>query len=531
MSNAGSADTAMTGRSPVYAQIGPVIPDDATLLRYGAAVGIVLVIFAIRAALAPLLGVHAPLLPFLLGVLICAYVAGRGPALLASLITPILATLWFTRWPEDAPPLQWIAHVALFLLLAVITAVIMDALQSSMERARDSTREAEEAVAALREQDRRKDEFLAMLAHELRNPLTPIRNVAHILGRASPDEGTVKKAAQMIERQAGHLTRLVDDLLDVARITHRRIELQSDVVSLEEIISLAMETVQPALEARQQLVTITVTSVHVYVEGDVTRLSQVVGNLLGNASKFSPEGRRIHVNVGGDATQAILTVRDEGVGIDAQLLPKLFDLFLQGDRTLDRAQGGLGIGLTIVKNLVEMHGGTVEAASAGLGKGSEFRIRLPRVPRPDARQRSPDPHERTSRRRRVLVVDDNHDCAESLRDLLRTEGHDVRVVHDGTSALTTLDEFAADVVLLDVGLPHMDGYMVAHAIRARQPPGRRRPRLVALTGYGRGEDKQAALRSGFDDHLVKPVEPERLLQLISDEVRTAAVRERGSGAR
>jgi CheY-like chemotaxis protein len=240
----------------------------------------------------------------------------------------------------------------------------------------------------------------------------------------------------------------------------------------------------------------------------------VVANLLTNASKYSAEGQRIHINVGGGGTEAVLSVRDSGQGIDPQLMPRLFELFMQGDRTLDRAQGGLGVGLTIVKHLVEMHGGQVEAHSAGLNRGSEFRFRLPRATRPPSSPKSGDPQRRV-RRRRVLVVDDNADCAESLRDVLRTEGHEVTVARDGTAALSALDQFPAELIFLDVGLPHMDGYMVAHAIRARFE-AKQRPRIVALTGYARDEDQQSAMRSGFDDFLRKPVEPEKLLKLVSD---------------
>jgi signal transduction histidine kinase/ActR/RegA family two-component response regulator len=499
-----------------HGHIGPVIPAHATVFRFAAAVSVVLVVFALRAALAPLLGLQAPLLPFLLGVLICAYLGGRGPALFASALTPVLATLWFTSWPHDAPPLQWLAHVTFFLLLAVLTALIMHELQVAVRRADDNAARARAGAQALLENDRRKDEFLAMLAHELRNPLTPIRNVAHILGRRPPDAATVKRASEMLERQASHLTHLVDDLLDVARITHRRVELNREIVSLEDVVSTALEAVQPIIDSRRQLVTTTVTEAHVHVEGDVVRLCQIVSNLLTNASKYSAEGQRIHINVGGDDRAAVLSVRDEGQGIDAQIMPHLFELFMQGDRSLDRAQGGLGIGLTIVKHLVEMHGGRVEASSEGIGQGSEFRIRLPRATGVTQPPRAREAPRARVRRRRVLIVDDNADSGESLRDLLRLDGHDVAVTRDGPAALATLDHFAAEIVLLDVGLPRMDGFMVAHALRARYGT-RPRPRIVALTGYGRDEDRLSALRSGFDDHLTKPVEPDRLLRLIAEE--------------
>jgi signal transduction histidine kinase/ActR/RegA family two-component response regulator len=508
-----------------HANIGPIIPATAVVSRYCVALGVVLLIFALRAALAPFLGAQAPLLPFVLGVLLSAYLGGRGPALLATAVTPVLATIWFTSWPGDAPPWQWPLHVVFFVLLAVVIAVLMHAMQITANAASENARRAERSAHALREANHRKDEFLAMLAHELRNPLTPVRNLAHILGRGTPDAGTVRRASRMLERQANHLTHLVDDLLDVARITHRRIQLKREIVDAEEFVTMALETVQATLSARRQVVTLSPPSSDAYVEGDVVRLSQIVTNLLTNASKYSPEGARIRVAVTADAGQVVIAVSDPGAGIDPQLLPHVFDLFLQGDRSLDRAQGGLGIGLTIVKHLAEMHGGGIEASSPGLGKGSEFRLRLPRVARPPRDHVGSNPPQVRARRRRVLVVDDNNDCAESLRDVLRLDGHTAVVVNDGPAALSTLDDFPADVVLLDVGLPRMDGYMVAHAIRARYAPGRPRPRIVALTGYGREEDRQSALRSGFDEHLTKPVDPERLLQVLSEGQRTQSVSE------
>ncbi len=253
------------------------------------------------------------------------------------------------------------------------------------------------------------------------------------------------------------------------------------------------------------------------------RLCQVVANLLTNAIKYSPERSRIEIAVDGSEADAFISVHDPGVGIDAQLLPLLFDPFLQGDRTLDRAQGGLGVGLTIVKLLVEMHGGSVSAYSAGLGKGSEFRIRLPRVqaPRPVS---APSPHDehRTVRPRRILVVEDNADAAESMRAVLRTDHHEVEVVYDGAAGLAKLEDFRADIVFLDIGLPRMDGYMVAHAIRERFALAARRPKLLALTGYGRDDDRSAALKVGFDGHLAKPVDPRRLLQIVAEEPQTRA---------
>jgi signal transduction histidine kinase/ActR/RegA family two-component response regulator len=381
----------------------------------------------------------------------------------------------------------------------------------------------------LREMDRRKDDFLAMLAHELRNPLTPIRNVAHILGRGQADPVTIRRSAELLERQATHLTHLVDDLLDVARVTRGRVVLRREPLNLATVVDTALEAVRPLLEIRGQRVVVTRPDEPLFVDGDEVRLCQVFSNLLTNAIKYSPESARIELELQATAREVALWVRDEGLGIDPQILPNIFDLYLQGDDSIDRLNAGLGIGLTVVKRLVEMHGGTVEARSEGLSKGSEFTVRLPRIAAaPRLIARDPDGGTRQVARRRVLVVEDNRDSAESLRELLRLDGHDVEVVHDGASALSRLDEFRADVVLLDIGLPRMDGFMVAHAIRARFGHLPLRPRVVALTGYARDEDRRAALGSGFDGHLTKPFEPAQLLRLVSDlGVRQVAASEPG----
>jgi len=508
--------------APAY--IGPLLRADALALRYGAAIVVVLLIAGIRAVLAPLLGTQAPLLPFVLGVFAAAYLGGRGPALLASVLTPLLATWWFTNWPQDAPPMQWISHVVFFLLIAALSSQLMHELQKRSRTERQALAVAASHAQALREADRRKDEFLAMLAHELRNPLAPIRNVGYVLAKGVADAPTVRRSGQMIERQANHLTRLVDDLLDVARITRGRVVLKRETLSVDTLVESALETVQPLLDARSQTVSWRRSAEPVFVDGDGVRLCQVIANLLTNAIKYSPERARIEIIIGGSADGACVSVQDPGVGIDAQMLPLLFDPFLQGDRTLDRAQGGLGVGLTIVKLLVEMHGGSVSAHSAGLGKGSEFRIRLPRslAPLPVSAPFAHDEH-RAVRPRRVLVIEDNADAAESMRAVLRTDRHDVEVVHDGAAGLAMLEDFRADFVLLDIGLPRMDGYMVAHAIRERFALAGRRPKLLALTGYGRDDDRNAALKAGFDGHLAKPVDPRRLLQIVAEEPKIHAV--------
>jgi PAS domain S-box-containing protein len=371
-----------------------------------------------------------------------------------------------------------------------------------------------QAEEALRAADRRKDEFLSMLAHELRNPLAPIRNVAQILASGRVDADEVRRTGELLTRQTTQLAHLLDDLLEVARITHGVIQLKKKDILLEDVVDRAIETVQPLLSVKRQTVNHGHAHRPLVVNADAARLSQIFENLLSNAAKYSPDRSIIHVSCSCTAELASVHVRDEGSGIDPQILPHIFDLFMQADRSLDRAQGGLGVGLTIVKQLVGMHGGTVEAHSEGLGRGSEFIVRLPlqvtsSAPPPASTQDPP-----SALGRRVLIVEDNVDSAESLAMLLSADGHEARITHDGAGALQALETFAAEWVLLDIGLPGMDGYLVAQTIRERYPE---RPlRLYAVSGYGRQEDRALALASGFDGHLTKPVDPAHLLALIAE---------------
>src|SRR5690349_21162066 len=296
--------------SPAPAYIGPLLREDAVWLRYGAAVAIVLLIAGIRALLAPLLGTQAPLLPFVLGVFAAAYLGGRGPATLASFVTPLLATLWFTSWPHDAPATQWLAHVVFFLVIALLSGQLMHELQVRSRAEREALNMAAQHAQALSEADRRKDEFLAMLAHELRNPLAPIRNVAYVLTKGQADPATVRRSGQMIERQANHLSRLVDDLLDVARITRGRVVLECETVSLDSLADAAIESVQPMLDARGQAVVVQRPAERVYVFGDSVRLCQAVANLLTNASKYSPGRSSIEIAIDNSSDDALIVVRD-----------------------------------------------------------------------------------------------------------------------------------------------------------------------------------------------------------------------------
>jgi signal transduction histidine kinase len=362
--------------------------------------------------------------------------------------------------------------------------------------------------------DRQRNEFLAMLAHELRNPLAPIRNAGELLARIHPDDGPTQALTEMLRRQVTVLTRLVDDLLDVSRITQGRIVLQRGQVLLGDIVSQALETVEPLIRERRHKISV-VSSGPLRVNGDATRLVQCVANILTNAARYTePEGEiRIEVREQGD--DAVLRVTDSGIGIPADLLPHVFDLFVQSERTLDRAQGGLGIGLALVKRLINMHDGLVSASSPGVGRGSTFEIRLPLS---NLGGESDEHASIEVEPVKVLIVDDNVDAATSLAMLLQLEGHEVEVAYSSLDALARVGSAKPALVLLDIGLPDIDGYELARRIRllALSP----RPRLVALTGYGQAEDKQRAKAAGFDQHLVKPLEFPTLRKTL------AALRER-----
>jgi PAS domain S-box-containing protein len=377
--------------------------------------------------------------------------------------------------------------------------------------------ERKRVEAALREADQRKDEFLAMLAHELRNPLAPIRNAAQVLKLVGQTDAKQQWAREVIERQTQHLTRLVDDLLDVSRITSGKVTLQREPLDLATIIGRAVETSQPLIDSRRHRLVLTLPPESLFVEGDLTRLVQVVGNLLNNAAKYTDEGGHIWVKAARHGDEAVIRIRDDGIGLPAELLPRIFDLFTQADQSLDRSQGGLGIGLTLVRSLVELHGGSVEARSDGATHGCEFIVRLPLVIARDAepksrRAQSDGPNANRKNVLRVLVVEDNLDSAEMMAFIMRLNGHDVRMARDGISALEMARTFRPQVVLCDIGLPDMNGYEVAERLRGQ--PDFAQTRLIALSGYGQDEARQRAKEAGFDHHLVKPVEPDALVTLL-----------------
>jgi PAS domain S-box-containing protein len=365
--------------------------------------------------------------------------------------------------------------------------------------------------------DEPKDSFFAILAHELRNPLAPIRNALQIMQIVQDDgDGATTSAARVIiERQLKHLTRLIDDLLDMSRMAQGRFELHSQRTSLSDVVQLALAYARPQLEGKQHKLQIEFASTELYLSADATHLGHAFANLLHNASKYSAAGTAIRVAASAEADEIIVRVVDQGVGIPSDMLERVFDLYGQVDRAEDGTHDGLGIGLTLVKRIVELHGGSVAAASAGPGHGSEFIVRLPRDQSraaPGVALGAPVPPAPT-RRLRILVADDNRDAAHTLAMLLSLEGHEVRAVHDGIEALAMGDDFAPQLVLLDIGMPLLDGYETARQIQ--ESPWGKHAHLVALTGWGQDADRRRAIAAGFQDHLVKPAEPEALKAVIN----------------
>ncbi len=392
--------------------------------------------------------------------------------------------------------------------------VIQCNIRDITDRAR-LERQTEAQAAELTDLHHRKDEFLAMLSHELRNPLSPLLNAAHIL-RLQKDENPIQQQARtVIERQVGQLSHLVNDLLEVSRVITGRIQLNLERLDISGIVEHAVESARPLIERRRHELFVMLPADPIWLQGDAARLEQSVVNLLNNAAKYTDEGGQIWLSVEPEGAEIVLRVRDNGVGIAPELLPRIFDLFTQADRTLDRSQGGLGIGLSLVQKLVELHQGTVAAASTGLGQGSEFIVRLPvlRSPERQVNMTSTEAAKPAVQTWRVLVVDDNIDGADMVATMLQMSGHQTRTAYSGQSALEMAGEYQPDFVVLDIGLPEMDGFEVAR--RLRQLPQLKDVRLIAATGYGRDSDRQRSKEAGFDYHLVKPIEPEALQKLLT----------------
>ncbi len=379
---------------------------------------------------------------------------------------------------------------------------------------RRADHELAESRANLQAADRRKDEFLATLAHELRNPLAPIRNSLQIMRIAGDDKPVVEQAVATMERQVDQMVHLVDDLLDVARISRGKIELRRERVELAGIVQQAVELCRPLAENMRHELHVSLPREPLHLQADAVRLSQVLGNLIHNACKYTEPGGRIELVAEPDDGELVVTVKDTGIGIPPEMLPRVFEMFTQVDQTRERAQGGLGIGLTLAKELVEMHGGTIEARSEGRGRGTEVIVRLPLITEQQSgRERAPSQPGHASPVWRILVVDDNEDSAESLSMLLRLQGHDSSTAHDGPRAIELAEQIRPELVLLDIGLPRMDGLEVCRRIR-EQAWGRSMI-VVALTGWGQDEDRISSKEAGFDHHLVKPVQFAELTRMIA----------------
>ncbi|MCI0704253.1 MAG: ATP-binding protein [Planctomycetia bacterium] len=379
------------------------------------------------------------------------------------------------------------------------------------------------AEDALKQADRAKNEFLATLAHELRNPLAPIRNAVHILHLLGSSAPELQSALGILERQTKQMARLIDDLLDIARITGGRLELRRERIELGNVVRSAIETGRPLIESCGHELTVSVPGEPIPLTGDLTRLAQVISNLLHNAAKYTDRGGRIWLIAERQGSDAVVTVRDTGIGIPSEMIPRIFEMFTQVDRADQRSRGGLGVGLALVRQLVEMHGGSVSVRSDGPGHGSEFAIRLPVLLEQLAPERSTSESAFAipAMSLRILVVDDNWDTAATLAVLLRSAGHNIRTAHDGLEAVSAAQEFQPEVILLDIGLPKLNGYDAARQIRAL--PGGSRMVLMAMTGWGNQSDRIQSKEAGFDHHLVKPVDPMALLQLLALVAQPAAM--------
>lgn len=403
----------------------------------------------------------------------------------------------------------------------------LERLNGELEaRVTERTAALEATTAALQEADRRKDEFLAMLAHELRNPLAPIRTAVQLLRLKELPEVQAVRARDVIERQVEHLVCLIDDLLDVSRITRGMITLQCEPTLIATVVARAVETVRPAIDAKRHQLTLDLSDEALTIDGDKTRLVQIVANILHNAAKFMDPGGRIILTATREGNLAVLRVSDQGVGIPPEEVERIFDLFMQVQITSGASHGGLGIGLALVRRLVEMHGGSVSAYSAGLGMGTEIVVSLPlsaAQPEGVRREAGEAPVVPHISRRRILVCDDNNDAASALALQIELAGHDVRTAHDGIQALEVARTFEPQVVLLDLGMPKMDGYETAR--RLRRQTGGEQMTLIALTGWGQEQDRRRTMEAGFDAHLVKPVADLELFQAIAASASLSADRQ------
>ncbi|HET8948826.1 MAG TPA: ATP-binding protein [Candidatus Polarisedimenticolia bacterium] len=457
---------------------------------------------------------------------------GEAPPLTEVLLVPFhhegkaVGTVWLIAHDEtrrfDAEDLRLMTRLSRFaatafhLLLAQERTSMLTAQTARDAGLAAALEEGRRAAEALRDADRRKNEFLAMLAHELRNPLAAMHNAVNVLRLSGTRPDVSASMSGMLERQVRQMARLVDDLLDVSRITRGKIELRRQTIDLVSVLNQAVEDVRALAATLDHELMVTSPAQPIFIDGDPARLTQTIGNLLNNGCKFMNPGGVLALSLGREGNQAVIRVRDRGIGLAADQIPRIFDMFMQVNTSLERSVSGLGIGLTLVKNLVELHGGSVEARSEGMGLGSEFIVRLPVVEvgtRPQVTKRSEVTMRLVSTAsRRVLIVDDNNDVAVSLATALRTKGHEVHIARDGVEALEAAARIRPDLVLLDIGLPRLNGYDTCRRIR-EQPWGRQLT-LVAVTGWGQDTDRRLSSEAGFDDHMVKPVDDTALGRLL-----------------
>jgi signal transduction histidine kinase/ActR/RegA family two-component response regulator len=450
-------------------------------------------------------------LPSLVGRPLADFVSPESrPALAALLRDGELAEVrGDVAWlPHISPPSP--AHVAVRALAEGALGLCLLVVDVSERRHYE---ELQRTQLALREADRKKDEFLATLAHELRNPLAPMRNAVEILRARCAGNDELAWPVGVLDRQVELMARLLEDLLDVSRISRNRLELRTERVDLAAVVEAALVTSQPLIAARGHQFDLTMPGEPIPLDADPQRLAQVFANLLNNAAKFTEEGGSIRLAAERDGDQVVVTVADTGIGISAEMLPHIFEIFSQENPTEVRSQGGLGVGLSLVKGLVALHGGSVEVHSEGAAQGTSFVVRLPVAVAATLRRKEAARPEASSSTRRVLVVDDNHDSADSLAALLKILGHEVTTAYDGAQAVETAAELRPEVVLLDIGMPVLDGFEACR--RIREQPWGRDMHLIALTGWGQDDDRRRSREAGFDSHLVKPVDADELIRAVS----------------
>ena len=481
---------------------------------YGGAAAVTLAAVFLRWFLDPWLGDGVPYITLYGAVAIAVWFGGVGPAVLAMLLGYGIVKVRYIE-PRGMLAIDGatgLLELALFALSCALIIVLGEAMRRARDRYRASEAELKERARQLQRADTNKSQFLAVMAHELRNPLAPLRTGIALLGMQHKDAAT-RETHDMMERQIAQLTRLIDDLLDVSRIDRGKLELRSERVSIDAVVRTAVDTARPNIDAKAHSLVVRTPQEPLYVEGDPVRLAQVVSNLLNNAAKFTPPNGRIELFAREEQGQVVLSVADNGIGIAAEHLKEVFDMFVQLDSSNVTAAGGLGLGLTLARSIVERHRGTIEARSPGLGKGSQFVVRLPRAGAPQPQAAPPSASAPPPPRRRVLVVDDNVDAAQTLAQYLRMDGHRVESALDGEAALRIAEVLHPDVAFIDLNMPRMDGVEVAKRLRVTS--WGRSARLVALTGMGQQADIARTREAGFDEHITKPADLQRVSRLAA----------------